>query len=343
MNRAAKDQTVLVTGITGFIGLHCAAQLIEAGYRVRGTLRDKSREAEVRSTLGTHDDLEIVEADLLRDTGWQDAAQGSTYVLHVASPLALEDPGNEDELIIPARDGTLRVLKAAADAGVGRVVVTSSMAAVSADGMPYRPDKIYDESDWSNPEAGISAYEKSKTLAERAAWAFVEQLPPDNPLTLACINPCLVLGPVLGSDDAVSIGVVSRLMRRDVPALPDIGFTVVDVRDVAAAHITAMTQANAAGHRFCCVGEAAGLIDIAKILHANYADRGYRIPTMRLPDWLVHVAAPFSGMAKQAARRLGATRRISNARIRSVLDWQPRPLEDTLVATAESLIEHGIV
>jgi len=347
MNEAAKDQTVLVTGITGYIGLHCAAQLIEAGYRVRGTVRDKSRETEVRKALGGGGDLDekldIVEANLTQDAGWHDAAQGCTYVLHVASPLSLDESGDENDLIIPARDGTVRVLKAAADTGVHRVVVTSSMAAISADGTPHRADKIYDESDWSNPDAGISAYEKSKTLAERAAWAFVEQLPPANPLTLACVNPCLVLGPVLGSHEGLSVEVVSRLMRRDVPALPDISFTVVDVRDVAAAHVTAMTHPDAAGQRFCCVGEAVGLIDIAQILHANYAGHGYRIPTTRLPDWLVRVAAPFSGMAKQAARRLGATRRISNAHIRSVLGWHPRPLEDTLIATADSLIEHGVV
>jgi dihydroflavonol-4-reductase len=339
------ETQVLVTGATGFIGMHCIVRLLEDGFRVRGTVRSLDKESSLRESLSRHVDLgerlELVAADLTADEGWSDAVAGCRYVLHVASPLPREPPQHEDDLIVPAREGTLRVLRAAADAGVDRVVLTSSVAAI----LYGRPrNKTFDERDWSNPEGpGIGAYEKSKTLAERAAWDFVASLPEERSLELVAINPGLVLGPLLSADWGTSGEVVKKLMQRDFPGCPDMGWAPVDVRDVAEAHVAAMTTPEAAGQRFVCAIEHASMLEVAKILDAHFRERGYKIPTGRLPSWLVRVVAVFDKTARLGLNDLGKRQDLSHRRIDEVLGWQPRGLEEMVVAMGESLIEYGVV
>lgn len=348
-NMNESNTTVLVTGATGFIAQHCVVLLLNAGYRVRGTARSATRESKLKATLAPHladgaaalDRFDIVPADLTADAGWAEAVAGCRYVLHVASPLPRTPPKHEDELIVPARDGALRVLKAAADAGVKRVVMTSSVAAVL-----YGRDRsrTFDESDWSDINAdSIGAYEKSKTIAERAAWDFVASLDAEHPLELATINPGLVLGPILDEDYGTSGEVVKKLFDRDFPACPDLNWAVVDVRDVAAAHIAAMTEPAAAGERFICAVENHSILDIARILDQHFADRGFRIPTGKLPDFVMRLVAVFDRTARLGLNDLGVKQNVDNAKIRKVLDWEPLDLEEMVVAMGESFIKYGVV
>jgi len=339
------ETTVLVTGASGFIGLHCVRHLLEEGYRVRGTLRTPSREARLRDALvkrvDPEDRLEFVPADLTRDEGWEKAVRGCTYVLHVASPFPAALPKHEDELILPARDGTLRVLRACADAGVERVVLTSSLAAVMA-GRGRDGPHTFDESDWANVEES-PPYEKSKAIAERAAWDFVDGLKGDPKLELAVIHPGAVLGPILEDDTGTSAELVRKLMRREFPGCPRIGFPMVDVRDVASAHVAAMTTPEAAGQRFCCCVEFAWMSEVAVILREHFADRGYRIPTRTLPNFAVRFFSLFDKTTRAVVGGLGVRWDVSNERIKRVLGWKPRSVEEMVVAMGESLIEHGVV
>jgi dihydroflavonol-4-reductase len=343
MNEDTQSTTVLVTGASGYIAQHCILQLLQQGYRVRGTLRSPEREENLRATLARHvdagDRLEFVTANLLSDEGWTQAVAGCRFVLHVASPTT--DPKDEDEAIIPARDGTLRVLQAAADAGVRRVVLTSSVAAISGGHKP--DDRIFTEDDWTNTNAKIGAYLKSKTVAERAAWDFVEGLPAGTNLELVAINPSYVLGPQLDEHSPPPVRIVTRLMRGDVPGCARIGFNLVDVRDVVDAHLLAMTSPQAAGKRFLCYAEHYWFQEIALVLKEHFADRGYRIPTRSIPDFVVRVYALFDDDARFIAPALGHRRRLSNERLKTTLNWQPRPVEQAIVDTAESLIEFGLV
>ena len=339
---------VLVTGASGFIAMHLTLQLLEAGYRVRGTLRSPSRGQAIRATLEAKlgselgDRLELVKADLTSDAGWPEAVRGCRYVLHVASPLPRKPPKHEDELIAPARDGALRVLRAAADAGVERLVMTSSVAAILY-GYDRTGDRVFSEADWSNLDGPIGAYEKSKTIAEKAAWDFLAGLPEEGRPELVTINPGLVLGPILEADYGTSGEVVRKLMKRELPGIPDVGWAVVDVRDVAAAHIAAMTAQDAAGERFVCAIEHASMQQIADILRSHFADRGYRIPSLRLPRWLVRLAAVFDPTTRLALVDLGQKQHVDSTRAREVLAWQPRSLEDMVVSMGESMIQHGVV
>lgn len=335
---------VLVTGATGFIALHCSQQLLEAGYQVRGTVRSASRAAEVGAVLRPHlgdpgllDRLEIVEADLSRDDGWQEAAEGCRYVLHVASPFPSTPPKDENEIIGPARDGALRVLRAAKRAGVERVVMTSSLAAVL---YGVDRDRTFTEADWSNvDDPRIGPYEKSKTLAERAAWEFAGA----NGLELTVINPGAVLGPSLGPDMSTSGEIVKKLMSREFPACPDLHFAMVDVRDVAAAHVAAMTAPQAGGERFLCAVEDYSMREVAAILDRHYRPRGYRVPTGRLPGFLLRFLAIFDATARLALNDLGRPQAIDNSKIKERLGWKPRGLEEMTVAMADSLIAHGLL
>jgi dihydroflavonol-4-reductase len=344
-NNPLSTTTVLVTGAGGFIAMHCILQLLEQGYRVRGTLRSLSREAQVRKELAAHIDagerLQLVAADLMNDAGWDAAMRGCEYVLHVASPFPAQEPQNEDDLIIPAREGTLRVLRAAAAGDVKRVVLTSSMAAVLEG--HGKGQRTFDENDWSDLDGRIGAYSKSKTLAERAAWDFVEAQKDAHPLELAVINPSFVLGPTLGTDLRTSGELISRLLRAEIPGVPRIRWFIVDVRDVAAAHITAMTTPEAAGQRFCCTGQACWTRDIALILERHFGARGYRVPTREIPDFVVRLVAVFDKTVRLTVDSLGKVYSVSTEKIRKVLRWQPHALEDTVVAMAESMIRQGIV
>jgi nucleoside-diphosphate-sugar epimerase len=339
------DGMVLVTGGSGFIAGHCILRLLDAGYRVRTTVRSLRRESDVRSMLQTGgaepgDALSFVEADLLSDAGWPGAVADCDFVLHVASPFPLGPPKHENDLIVPARDGALRVLRAARDAGVRRVVQTSSFAAI---GYGHEPtDRPFTEQDWTDVDgAGVSAYAKSKTLAERAAWDFIARK--GGEMQLAVVNPVGVLGPVLGPDLSTSIRIVSTLLGGGLPGVPRIFFNVVDVRDVADLHVLAMTDPAAAGERFlAAAGEPMSMKQVADVLRARMGDAARRVPTRELPEWVMRLASMFVPSAAQAAPDLGRIRRVSNEKARRVLGWSPRSNEEAVVATAESLVRLGL-
>lgn len=339
-------RTVLVTGGSGFIAMHCIVKLLAAGWGVRASVRSLAREPEVRATLqsaGTDagDRLSFVVADLTADAGWTEAAAGCDYVLHVASPFPLDLPRHEDELIVPAREGALRVLRAARAAGVKRVVQTSSFAAVGYGHPPL--DRPFDEHDWSKPEGeGVTAYAKSKTLAERAAWDFMAREGGD--MELAVVNPVGVFGPVLGADFSTSIEIVKRMLDGALPAVPRLTFGVVDVRDVADLHLMAMTHPQAAGERFLAVaGDFVSLRDIGLLLKRRLGDAARRVPTRELPDWLLRLLARFDKSVGQVVPELGRRKNATSAKARRELGWTPRSAEDALIATAESLQRLGLL
>ncbi len=339
-------ELVLVTGGSGFVGSHCILQLLEKGYRVRTTVRSLKREGDVRAMLkqgGAEpgDRLSFIAADLENDAGWKEAVAGCEYVLHVASPFPSSIPKHEDELIVPAREGALRVLRAARDAGVKRVVLTSSFAAIGY-GQKLQ-DKPFDETNWTDPAGeDVLPYVKSKTLAERAAWDFIAK--EGGELELAVINPVGVFGPVLGPDYATSILLVQRLMTGAMPGCPRMYFGAVDVRDVADLHIRAMTNPAAKGERFLAVsGDFMPLVEIAKVLKSRMGDAAKKVPTRQLPDFLVRLAAMRDPAVKQILPELGKLKNASNQKARRLLGWTPRSREDSIVATAESLVRLGLL
>ncbi len=335
---------VLVTGGSGFIGAHCVIALLNAGHRVRTSVRSLSRETEVRAMVkaggvDAGDRLSFVAADLAADAGWTEAVAGCTYVLHVASPFPATAPKHEDELIIPAREGALRVLRASKAAGVRRVVLTSSFAAI---GYGQRVDQVFTEANWTNVDAPLAAYVKSKTLAERAAWDFLAK--EGGSLELAVINPVAVLGPVLGPDSSTSIQLVQRLLEGRIPAMPRIAFGLVDVRDVADLHLRAMVDPAAKGERFLAVaGAPMSVAEVAAVLRARLGDKASKVPTRVLPDWVVRFAATFSGPLRQLVSELGKVKRMSNEKSKRVLGWAPRSNEDAILATAQSLEALGLL
>ena len=336
---------VLITGGSGFIGGHCILQTLAAGHAVRATLRNPARADEVRSQLERAgalglDRLSFAAADLERDAGWPEAAAGCDFVLHVASPFPLAVPKHEDDLIRPARDGALRVLKAARAAGVKRVVLTSSFAAV---GYGHAEQAApFDETSWTNLEGeGLTAYVKSKTIAERAAWDFVAG---DGGPELAVVNPVGVFGPVLGPDTSTSVVIVQRILNGSMPGLPHLNFGVVDVRDVAGLHLRAMTDPRARGERFLAVsGDFLSLADIARILKARLGEAARRASTRELPDWLVRLASLADSSVRQIVPELGKSKNATADKAKRLLGWSPRSREDALAATAESLIALGLV
>jgi nucleoside-diphosphate-sugar epimerase len=342
--------TVLVTGATGFIAQHCIIQLLDAGYAVRGTARSADRTAEVAQIISPHlseaasarldDDFEIVAADLTADAGWEQAATGCRFVLHVASPIPRTPPKDDDELIVPARDGMLRVLRAAQAAGVERVVLTSSIAAVL-----YGRDRdhVFTEADWSDvDDKRIGAYEKSKTIAERAAWEYMTSLGDGPGMDLVSINPGLVLGPILSSDYGTSGELVKKILDRDFPAIPDVNYAMVDVRDVAAAHVAALGAPEAGGGRFICAIENHSMREVAQIL-ADHFDGAFKVPTGKLPGIALRAVALWDGTAKLALNDLGVHQDVDNTQIRDVLGWQPHDLREMTVSMADSMVRYGVV
>jgi nucleoside-diphosphate-sugar epimerase len=338
--------TVLVTGGSGFIGAHAILQLLAAGHHVRASVRSLKREGDVRLMLKNGgaepaDRLSFFAADLEKDAGWPDAVAGCDFVLHVASPLPASVPSHEDELITPAREGTLRVLRAARAAGVKRVVLTSSFAAIGY-GHPPR-DAPFDEMNWTDPNgADVGAYAKSKTLAERAAWDFIAR--ESGGLELSVVNPVAVFGPVLGPDYSTSILLVRRLMDGAMPGVPKLYFGVVDVRDVADLHIRAMLHPAAKGERFlAAAGDFMAVVDIARLLRARMGAAASKAPTRQLPNLLVRVAALMDPAARLILPELGKVKNATNAKARRMLDWAPRSNEEAIVATAESLVRLGLL
>ncbi|MET0703021.1 MAG: aldehyde reductase [Mycobacterium sp.] len=333
------DTHVLVTGGSGFLASHTILALLDAGYPVRTTIRSPGRESAVRAMLADAgadtSRLTFAVADLTEDGGWAAAVADCTYVLHVASPFPASAPKDENDLIRPAVDGTLRVLRAAHDAGVRRVVMTSSFAAIGyspkASGLPY------DETDWTATEQQPNSYVKSKTLAERAAWDFAATHPGGPELTV--LNPVGIFGPGLGADYASSVGLIKALLDGKPPVLARASFAVVDVRDVAELHVRAMTAAGAAGERFLvAAGAPVTMPEIAAILRSGLGQDAAAVPTRVAPDWAVRLGARLSPPLATLAGLLGRPKSISTAKVTETLGWQPRPIAETILDTGRSLV-----
>jgi dihydroflavonol-4-reductase len=336
---------VLVTGASGFIAQHVILQLLERGYDVRGTLRSLRRADEVRAILAQNSprggSIELVEANLEADAGWTEAVAGCAYVQHVASPIPATMPRDENELIRPARDGALRVLKASKAAGVRRVVMTSSMAAI-AYGHGANRAPVSDETMWSDPKgADNTAYTRSKTIAERAAWDYVNG--EGKGLELATINPSAVLGPALSKDASPSLEIVLQLLGGKLPGMPRLGFSVVDVRDVAACHVAAMTNPAAAGERFIASDRFVWMKDCAAMLREAFPQKAKAIPTGGVPDWVIHLMAVIRPIYKQTLTELGRTRNVSNAKAQRVLGVTFRSAEEAVNAAGRSALDLGMV
>ncbi len=335
---------VLVTGANGFIGLHTVLHFLTRGYNLCATVRAQEQGEMVRQTLAKHTDtknLEFIAADLTKDEGWDQAVAGCDFVLHLASPFPTEAPKDENELILPAREGTLRVLRAAQIAGVKRVVLVSSVAAIT--GGHERENRTFDESDWTDTRKTDYAYAKSKTLAEQAAWDFIKGPENRSGLELVPVNPSNVFGPVLDNRHHTSTEWFLTLLRREIPGLTRTQVNLVDVRDLVEMIEKAMVTPEAASKRFIANGASIPLQEFARILDRNFASRGYRVPTRVLPDWLVRFFAIFIPKTKPVVDTLGWSYSLSTRQAQSILGWQPRPYEGTVLAMAGSLIEQGMV
>jgi dihydroflavonol-4-reductase len=336
---AAGRGRVLVTGASGYIAGFVIKALVADGWQVRGTIRSLARAAEVRTTLGLPE-LELVACDLTRDDGWAEAMAGIHFVQHIASPIPSGEPRNPDDLIVPAREGALRALRFARAAGVSRVVMTSSMAAIAYGhgerGAPFT------EADWSDV-AGRDAYAyiKSKTLAERAARDWMTEH--GAPMEYVSINPAAVLGPVLGADFSTSLEVVKKLLDGALPGLPRLGFGVVDVRDVADLHVKAMTAPGMNGERFIAQGRFLWMREVADMLKDGLGAKARRVPTRGLPDWLLKLLANFDPTVKMVVPELGRRREASAAHALDRLGWRTRDERQTIIDCANSLIEKGLV
>ncbi|NMN04723.1 MULTISPECIES: aldehyde reductase [unclassified Novosphingobium] len=334
------EKQVLVTGGTGFIAQHCIIALLGAGFRVKTTLRSLARRDEVLANLRTGgvepgDRLSFIVADLTADAGWAEAAAGCTYALHGASPTPSGTQTHEEDWVRPAVEGNLRVLRAARDAGVKRVVLTSAFGAI---GMGHAPNhrRPFDETDWSDLSGKVAHYQRSKTLAERAAWDFIKQ--EGNGLELATVNPATVLGPALGPDYSHSIRLIKSMLDGQ-PGCPKVNTCVVDVRDVADLHVRAMIDPAAKGERFLATsGESLWMVDIARLLKARMGQSAASVSTRVLPNWLIRTMALFNPVMKNVAPHLGINMNASGAKAKRLLGWSPRSREEAILASAESLV-----
>ena len=324
-------EKVLVTGITGYIGEHCAAALLREGYEVVGTVRSLAKADATRkaiSNVAQTDNLSFVEADLLSDKGWEVAMQGCSYVLHVASPFFLKEPQNENELIAPAVDGTLRVIKAAKSAEVKRLVLTSSTFAIIAG----KETGKYGPQDWSDTNKNIGAYAKSKTLAERAAWAEVK----GSNLELTVINPGAVFGPPIGSKDgAQNVAMMADMIAGKMPMIPDMAMGMVDVRDVAKLHIAAMTKSGASGKRFiACTAEPIEMSTVTQVLR----DAGYsKAPARKAPTFLLKFMGIFDKQVKGMLPFIGKKASYDNSETFEILEWKPTPMSQSFKEMASAI------
>ncbi|MBO9697373.1 MAG: NAD-dependent epimerase/dehydratase family protein [Sphingopyxis sp.] len=333
--------TALVTGGSGYIAGFLIRQLIDNGWTVHTTVRSLKREAEVRGWLNVDNArLHFFAADLENDAGWAVAMAGCSHVAHVASPFPLGVPKHPDELIVPAREGALRALRFAKAAGVKRFVLTSSMAAIAYGHGEGR--ELYSEADWTNLDnPDVMPYPRSKTIAERAArdWVAAE----GGDMEFASVNPAAVFGPLLSDDLSTSIELVKQLLEGKVPMCPDVGFGIIDVRDVADMHYRALTAEGIRDERFVCSGPFLKFVDVANILTVNLGDQARKVPTRRMPDWLLRTLAIFRSELKQVVAELGNVRGGDSNHAMQRLGWTMRPPEEAILATAHSLIERGIV
>ena len=332
-------EKVLVTGATGYIGLHCINQLLDQGYAVNGSVRSPERKDEVINALHNHntstEHLNLYALNLTEDVGWSEAMEDCDYLLHIASPISLERT-DEDYFVQPAIDGVNRALFFAKKHKIKKVVLTSSVAAIF-DSLEKKD--IYDESDWSDPNnPHISAYSKSKTLAEKAAWEFVEK--EDHPFELAVINPALVVGASLSGDIGESNKAVEMVASGRMPVAVPLMFGYVDVRDVAAAHILAMQTPASNGERFALVEKDLWYTDVAKILRENGFEKA---PTVGIPVWLAKILANFNKELKLTLPYLGRKRSIKNLKAREILGWNPRPAEESILDIANQMKDLGIL
>lgn len=333
-------EKVLVTGASGFIAKHVIAELIRQGYPVHATLRDLKREEETARAIGnaggTGGDVKFFLADLMQDDGWDAALAGCSYVLHVASPFPLKNPKDPDEVIRPAREGAVRVLKAAAKAGIKRVVMTSSVVAITLPWPEAAQGHVFDETDWSNPERpDVTTYVVSKTLAERAAWDFIKGTPGAPELTV--VNPAFVLGPAPDADLSTSHEVIRLMGTGAYPAAPKIGFPVSDVRDVAATHVLAMTTPGAAGQRILTANGYLHLFEMGQLIKQALPDLARKVPRGELPDVAVRALALVDGRLKAVLPDLGFPRPITNAKAQRLLGQTFRSPKEAVTAAALSL------
>ncbi len=346
MTDSQTDKSVLVTGGSGFVGVHCILQLLDKGYRVRTTLRSLNRKNEVIEMLRNGgvesvEHLSFIEANLSQDTNWDEAVENCEYVLHVASPISLTPPKDENEMIVPAVEGTLRVLRASKNAGVKRVVITSSFAAV---GYSHNdPNTLITEESWTDPnDKSLSAYLKSKTLAEKAAWDFIKK--EGGELEVSVVNPVGIFGPSLGPNLSGGLEILKQLLDGSMKAIPQINFGIVDVRDVADLHLRAMTSSEAKGQRFLALaGDVLSLHDIALMLKNKMGDEAKNVTTKVLPNWIVRIAALFNPAAKNIVPQLGRIKNASNEKARTILGWTPRTNEEAIMASVESIVRFGLI
>jgi nucleoside-diphosphate-sugar epimerase len=338
----AEGDLILVTGASGFVAKHCIKAALARGYRVRGTLRRPEAEPAVRAAVGGDDDrLTFVGAHLMSDEGWPEAVAGCRMVLHTASPTQLWPPRDPNKLIVPARDGALRVLKAAADAGVERTVMTSSGAAVM-NNYSHGPGHVFTEDDWSEVGDDIGAYPKSKTFAERAAWEFIDR--DGSGMTLVVINPTAVFGPVLDRTGGASGAVLIKLVLTGrLPGLPPLAFTMVDVRDVAEAHMRALEVPEAAGERFIAASNTVWLKDIARMLAEAIPSHARKVPRREIPPAIIFGLSRLVPTVRGLVRNHASVRPVSNEKAETVLGLRFRSAEEAAVAMGQSLVEMGLV
>jgi dihydroflavonol-4-reductase len=339
--RSDMAETVLVTGGNGYVAGWCIVELLKRGYVLRTTLRNLSKEPPVRSAIeaaagASARNLTFFAADLTKDDGWEHAVAECDYVLHVASPLGMNTSRNPNDLIIPARDGTIRVLRAAVKARVKRVVMTS--AANAASPSSYTEDGVTDETLWTDSDdPTLIPYRRSKTLAEKAAWEFMQTA--EGNTTLATMLPGAFFGPILSCDNLNSVQVIGKMLRGEIPGLPGIALEVVDVRDLVDVHIRAMTAEAAAGERFLATGELMWLSDVARVLRDNLGADATKVPTRVLPDFIVRLMAIFKPELREITISLGRKNQHTTRKAETLLGWKPRPGHETIIDCAKSLIE----
>jgi nucleoside-diphosphate-sugar epimerase len=329
---------VLISGASGFIAGHCILEMLSHGYEVRGTLRDSARGEAIKAILADYTDridaLEFVSADLMNEASWVEAARGCDSILHVASPVPVVQPEDEDDVIVPAKTGTINVLKAATASGIKRVVLTSSVAAVTSGS---RDSGTFTDQDWTDLSRNdLSPYVKSKTVAERAAWEYAKQ----HDLELVAINPALVLGPALEADYGSSLEALYLLMRGSYPILPKLGFEIVDVRDVAILHRLVLETPEAAGNRYMCANGFRWFVDIAKTIKTEHPS--LKIPTQEMPNLVAKIAGVFLKEIKQFLPDLGRVKAIDNSPALAI-GWQPRDADIAIRDGAQSLIDLKVV
>lgn len=339
-------QTILITGATGYIGQHITLQVLEAGHTVVASARSLEKAPKLRATLAAHltdpmalERLQIVSLNLMADDGWDAAMQGIDVVMHTASPVPVVQPKDAMDIIRPARDGALRAVQAAGLAGVQRFIMTSSIAAIMGCELPAG-QTTYDETCWTVPErSDVIPYSKSKTIAERAVWDWAAENAPEMQITM--INPAFVMGPALDDEIPASLHLVERLMKATDPLLPNIGFTIVDVRDIALMHVRALERPESAGQRFIGADRFMWYRDMAAALRADHPDRN--IPSRNAPDWLIRFLSNFDPALKTIRAILGYQEALTNARARDVLGIEFRDACDAVRATGQDLLAKGLV